>query len=452
MANDIHSGNMTGGVPRMPRQPKLRSSCDGCGSAKLRCDRGQPACGRCQSLDLVCFYGVSRKTGKPPRKVGLPEAPAGTSCASGEHIYANNNGNQHRRNDSTSPYGLTYDNVVPSNAERALDGHPIGFRMDMSAPEAAHGDLFRPLLPNYGSLDFDDGFFSDMETRPITALATPESECFATPVVQNDASPNPIDERRNLNSTLSRHSKDHDCFHEAYEILGSLSSHHLNHAHSISDSPPTPGSVSTTSTTHNVNRVPLDHLLRINREALERLDSLLTCSCARSPQLTMLCASIISQVLTWYQQAAGCMENASWIPADMSLDLSPAAVPHRMSLSASASGVVPSTWSSSTTSALKAGGGKSTSTLMHLSGSITPTKMAIGSFDIDDLRVQTALKVQLLIGEMRRVARLIDQFTLHNFDGRCDEYSLYQSLDAWLRNEHSRIGNMMKEKLREINH
>jgi hypothetical protein len=55
---------------RSPRleAPKLRSSCDGCGTAKVRCNRGRPKCSRCETLSLTCVYGPSRKIGKPPRK------------------------------------------------------------------------------------------------------------------------------------------------------------------------------------------------------------------------------------------------------------------------------------------------------------------------------------------------------------------------------------------------
>ncbi|MCJ1436262.1 hypothetical protein MMC27_005640 [Xylographa pallens] len=55
---------MTDGTPR---RLKLRGSCDGCGTAKLKCDRGQPECARCVSLCLLCTYGFSRKCGKPSR-------------------------------------------------------------------------------------------------------------------------------------------------------------------------------------------------------------------------------------------------------------------------------------------------------------------------------------------------------------------------------------------------
>ena len=447
---------------RMPRQPKLRSSCDGCGAAKLKCDRSQPACGRCFSLNLKCVYGVSRKTGKPPAREALSSWGAGHVS----HIRRARHAGSHdkdRRNNSCSRGigGLGYDGIV-RNSGQVVDGQPINLGMSVSAPAATHSDLFRHLLPNFTSLEFDDSLFSDMETGPFSTLATPESESYAPAASQTDASQTQVDESRHLDSVLLQpvSSKGHDCFREAYHILDSLSFHRLNNLNSTLESP-SPGSASTTAST--ANRVPLDDVLRLNREASERLGRLLTCSCAGLPQLTMLYASIISQVLIGYQQAADCTQSASpaWSPADIRLDTAS----HHMSLtgsspsSGSGSGAGPSTWSSTAASTLNAGGGKSTPSLIQFPGPVAPAKMAIGTFNIDDLRVQTALKIQLLSGEMRRAGRLIDQFAVHNFDGECvtDEYtfggvhSLYQSLDAWLRSEHLRIANMMKSKLRELN-
>lgn len=57
-----------------PRVPKLRSSCDCCGEAKINCNSGQPECHRCIALGLNCVYGLSRKFGKPPRKRLLDRA------------------------------------------------------------------------------------------------------------------------------------------------------------------------------------------------------------------------------------------------------------------------------------------------------------------------------------------------------------------------------------------
>lgn len=86
--------------------------------------------------------------------------------------------------------------------------------------------------------------------------------------------------------------------------------------------------------------------------------------------------------------------------------------------------------------------------------------MAIGTFNVDDLGMQAALKIQLLSGEMRRAGRLIDLFTsFHHASGQrmADVSSfggvsnLYQILDSWLRGEHLRVTNLMRSKLRELN-
>ena len=50
------------------KRAKLRSSCEGCGYAKVKCDRGQPSCNRCIVQGVHCVYAISRKNGKPPRK------------------------------------------------------------------------------------------------------------------------------------------------------------------------------------------------------------------------------------------------------------------------------------------------------------------------------------------------------------------------------------------------
>ncbi|KAH8756022.1 hypothetical protein F5883DRAFT_430162, partial [Diaporthe sp. PMI_573] len=43
------------------RSPMLRSACDACGSAKVRCDKSKPECVRCTNRGLPCNYSVSRR-------------------------------------------------------------------------------------------------------------------------------------------------------------------------------------------------------------------------------------------------------------------------------------------------------------------------------------------------------------------------------------------------------
>ncbi|KAL2020280.1 hypothetical protein VTK56DRAFT_8604 [Thermocarpiscus australiensis] len=102
-------------------------------------------------------------------------------------------------------------------------------------------------------------------------------------------------------------------------------------------------------------------------------------------------------------------------------------------------------------------------------GKDAPTSMTIGTFDVDDLDVQMALQMQLLLGEMRRAGRLIDQFasgreewpglghggqpgqSVHAASAPGGLEGLYPSLGQWLRGEHSEITNGMRSKLRELN-
>lgn len=227
--------------------------------------------------------------GKPPReRLRIPEAPS-ASRTSDEHAGSHDRDRNNSCNSGTGGFGcagivLNSGPVLSVNniflAISTVDGCPHSFRTSADALDSLHSDLFRSLLPGFTSLEFGDGLSSNMETGPISTLGSPELEGYSTPAAQTEAS-------------QPAGSKGHDCFREAYDILGSLSFYSLNNAHSMSQL--SPGSASTTAST--ANQVSLDYVLRLNREASERLGRLLTYSCARSPHLVLLYASIISQVL-----------------------------------------------------------------------------------------------------------------------------------------------------------
>lgn len=346
-----------------------------------------------------------------------------------------------------------------SLATDAGDGYPDSFTTSVGALGILQSNLFGSLPPDFTSPDFDDGLSSSMDIGPVATLGSPELEDNSTLVAQTESFQTQAGDSICIDgsSLTPTGSKDHDCFREAYDILGSLPFHSFDNAHSISQSPP--GSASTTTST--ADRVPLDHALHLHREASERLSRLLTCICARSPHLTMLYASIISRVLNWYQQAAGCTQSASWSSASMTLN----ATSHHPSVIGSTlnsgSGIdESSTWPSTAAATFGTDGTEGALTLTRTTElTVAPAKMAIGTFNVDDLRVQTALKIQLISGEMRRAGRLIDLFSSYNSGGKylTNEYtsggveSLYQGLDSWLRGEHSRIANTMRLKLRELN-
>nr|QTE75985.1 ZopL7 [Diffractella curvata] len=49
------------------KQPKLRSTCDACQDAKVRCSHDNPRCRRCQAHKIKCVYSLSRRMGRPRR-------------------------------------------------------------------------------------------------------------------------------------------------------------------------------------------------------------------------------------------------------------------------------------------------------------------------------------------------------------------------------------------------
>lgn len=244
----------------------------------------------------------------------------------------------------------------------------------------------------------------------------------------------------------------HDCFREAYDILGSLSFQGSVNAPNSTTPLPTSTTTSASTLGRNPQSVPLDQMLRLNREASQRLGRLFECVCATCPHHALLYASIISRMLIRYQEAVA---------------ETPEAASNNMPLprpsSSSISGDMLSMWPHTANSTIGAGGAmvacNSTSTSQTECMAGGPDRMTIGTFDVDDMRVQTALKIQLLSGEMGRVSRLIHQFTSHRSgrDSDKDDYSLrggnglYETLDSWLRGEHSSIANTLRSKLRELN-
>ncbi|KAF2204081.1 hypothetical protein GQ43DRAFT_461050 [Delitschia confertaspora ATCC 74209] len=423
--------DITSQTVRIPRQPKLRSSCDECGAAKLKCDRGQPECGRCISLGLLCVYGVSRKMGKPSRRrLQIPGTPAGGVPV----IPTGNVGSQQDREEI--------------NGRRPIDGFSNNFRTSIDSIDSLHSDLFGSVLPDYfPSLEFGDG--SNIDLGHTSTLSSTDFEGYATPTTQTDHSHNQVNEKNYFESALlalSGSNKGHDCFREAHETLGSLSFDSLHNVHSLPQTPP----ASASTMTSNAQGVPLDHVLRLNREASERLGRLLTCSCAASPHIALLHASIICRILIWYEQGVSSTQSTASVVLDTTSLQLPLTEFSPCSGSGSSGGG--SAWSSAAASTFNTGG-ETTPILTGLS--VAPARMALGSFNIDDLRVQAALKIQLLLGEMRRVSRLIDQFTSHNTGASNSNGStfggvegLYQNLDTWLRGEHSRIANTMRSELR----
>ena len=57
-----------GGVGQLPKSVKVRSTCNACQQAKIRCSHEKPSCRRCLKHNIDCIYSVSRRLGRPAKK------------------------------------------------------------------------------------------------------------------------------------------------------------------------------------------------------------------------------------------------------------------------------------------------------------------------------------------------------------------------------------------------
>lgn len=54
--------------PLLPKSVKVRSTCNACQQAKIRCSHEKPSCRRCQKQNMECIYSMSRRLGRPSKK------------------------------------------------------------------------------------------------------------------------------------------------------------------------------------------------------------------------------------------------------------------------------------------------------------------------------------------------------------------------------------------------
>lgn len=364
----------TAPAPDSIKTSKLRSSCENCGNAKVRCDRGQPECARCISLGSSCVYGISRKLGKPPRKRLCAHSKDGNRSM----IVVKN---PQETNELAQQTPDSFTKILPvSNINTTTHQQP-GPDLDpfnllhVWAPSDMWGaDFIFPSLSN------DAGIFPALE--PINNA----SESFDTP-------------------------EHHSCPRGSYELFRDLicPAPFLHAPKSSSDMVP----------------AQLDQVLHFNRDAIDRLKRLLECSCAKSGHRIMVHASIISRILIWYQQAAGLNSVAS-----------------RTSMA----------FSSPSTEARETRTVKSAILSQATGFAVNQSPISVGSFNVEDPALQTAIGIQLILSELKVAADVIQLFTTQQSEDLSDHgvTSLYLHLGAWLRSELSRTVNILKQRLSEV--
>lgn len=430
-----------------PRQPKLRSSCDACGTVKLKCDRKHPVCGRCVAHGIDCTYSISRKLGKPPRDT-MRKRTESLSARANNHLAdslttsslnesllsykwnplderscngnaKNNNGNNKNSDggDDDSDSGRNRSRGSNSSHDSTMMFNFDGLLDDSLTSSIPLSELI--------SLDFGPSFSGDLldgSGRPSTR------PCFTSMEQQLDLDllGSSIGCSSVENGLPFPGATDHDCYREAHDVLGSLLLTDASWAGRRGSLEATSPRGASPFCGRSHGSMTLDQLLLLNGKAVERLSSLLACSCAGSSHLMMLYVSTISAILSRYQHAAGsasCMPCPTWDLLAL----------HRASNCAEA-----------TNNTTQPGGPM-----------VSPARISIGAFNVDDPKLQSALNIRLLASEVMKVGGLIDQIAsygsfLGGGSGGEQIDGMYQSFATWLRGEHSRVTDVIRTKLREL--
>lgn len=380
---------------------KLRSSCDGCGNAKVKCDRESPKCARCTSLSLPCVYGPSRKHGKPPRRKFAPATQstgAKRQCSSGSNHHGPSLFIEHENRRHHSEYRSQ---IIPNVTSSLSQLTGSGFT-ELGVP---HQDQ---LISNfYPSLASEEWLQND-DWSQFQHFGGGLDLFLDTPL-----------EPTSIPRDTSKSSESHSCPRESYEIFRDL----------ICPSPflhaPEPNSVTVSA--------QLDQVLQFNKDAIERLTRVLRCPCAKTGHRAMVHASIVSRILIWYQQAAGWTGSSSWGPAPASsAETSNSPPPSRQPSSAMVTGADTTTEPS----------------LVQATGfDVQHVPISMGAFSIENQNVQGAFRNQLVLSELKETANLIDIFMSQESD---ESSALYLHLGTWLRAEHSKTVNILRGRLRTL--
>ena len=334
--------------PTPPQQPvRVRSSCDSCSAAKVRCDKTRPSCERCSSNQLQCIYSVSRRHGSkrrvayepaittnvaPPRSSADGGGPSESAAKrqghdtvnyatsnnreSGESSTVNEGLNFNNRNDlpdlfqypgdddftmsldvdSSKFSSFAFSNYLPTSYDPSQHSNLPHHQQE---PEPASWTPFTsPSTASIHGEDFrmvGDDLALPTASKAINGRLTRPTDCFNTP---------------NQTSGNEKSNEVHDCEAHALNLLRSL--HHWplypsDEPSQITTSKQTRAVLDAQSPNSNASPEAfhsLDTILHANKSALSGVLQLLDCSCAQRPHLATLYISIITKMLSLYERAA----------------------------------------------------------------------------------------------------------------------------------------------------
>jgi hypothetical protein len=283
---------------------KLRSSCDSCAIAKVRCDKQQPICERCQKSRFTCSYGLSRRHGKQSWLKRLAEqrvhqarvTPVMSTVSNGPAIAVDLMPGA--KDPNHGPPTLTLSTNFDRQPCPSINEEQV-CRMNTEQSVVPYFDALNDApvdsLSHLTSVDAGLEFAGDI--RPPERFDTDEGVNLDVPGATNGA---PFFQEQDsmgdsTRATIFRTSI-HDCEAKAMAALYSL-----HYCTVLRTDIPTESSRKLGTITSHM--IPLDKILFCNRKAIRTLQALLDCPCAYQPHLALLYATIISKVMYWYRLA-----------------------------------------------------------------------------------------------------------------------------------------------------
>ncbi|KAK8079423.1 hypothetical protein PG997_007241 [Apiospora hydei] len=250
------------------RRVRLRQACDACTTAKVKCDKGRPACQRCLDIDDFCQYSPSRRHGRRPRR-------ARTSP---------------RETPSSQPpqplreVGMVEYSTMPSFAD--LFPVSTNIPMDMAAiPDFTFDNELDLSSLHVGSnIRNSHCAHSQDSTSSLNNAHIP-------PVQQQPSEKGGADMGLELVSRQDHKQEDGHASECEARALGVLKS--LQYSPVLHDASPTAG--------YWVDS--MERLLSTNKTALDELPRLLECRCVDSRHVALLHLTILSKIVSWYEVA-----------------------------------------------------------------------------------------------------------------------------------------------------
>ncbi|PSN72926.1 hypothetical protein BS50DRAFT_173513 [Corynespora cassiicola Philippines] len=384
------------------KPPKLRSSCDICANAKVKCDRERPVCQRCINSGMRCHYSVSRRMGKPPRKDANGNPMPKKSDLKAAERRSSSLSTPERDSISAKLADDQLGAGIPDPlADINFEQHLLNFDQSSALPwndlnfmadpnNFASNDAFlssSAFLALETSMNFMDNWAPTEQSDDLTRVNSVSSEALSSQAAEPSPSPSPRIPKGRVPPHHPAHGRKESCTNLASETLQSL---HLPHHVCQSNPTSTPNGLTPASS--------IDQVMATNRRAIQVFNQLLQCPCSGNSGLVLALSLIILKILSSY------------------------------------TAIGRSTTRTATTGYTASDNTSGTSTPWEDREMVLDIPISMGAYQID-AEDEMHLKLQLVINELRKVSKLIDAFAARYCRGAPGGDGIYGSLEKFLRSE-----------------